>query len=137
MKRLLLASIVALAGFTGVAIAQTGGCATNTRVTGSALTNLVSGNTVCATRGADRWQEQHRTGGQLWDFKKGPSDPIDPTVQVGTWSIAANSITYSYTGGPSFTYSVHGSGPYSFCTAPNGTEVVSGASFLSGSSSCP
>ena len=137
MKRILLTSIVALAGFTGAAVAQTSGCAQNTRVTGSALTTLVSGNTVCATRGADRWQEQHRVGGQLWDFKKGPSDPVDPTSQVGTWAIASNNVIYSYTGGPSFTYSIHGSGPYSFCTAPNGTAVVSGAIFRPGSSSCP
>ena len=137
MKRILLTSIVALAGFTGAAVAQTSGCAQNTRVTGSALTTLVSGNTVCATRGADRWQEQHRAGGQLWDFKKGPSDPVDPTSQVGTWVIAANNVTYSYTGGPSFTYRIHGprSGPYSFCS--NGTEVVSGATFQRGSGNCP
>ena len=134
MKRLLLTSIVALAGFTGVAVAQTG-CAPNTRVTGDALTTLVSGNTVDATRGADRWQEQHRAGGQLWDFKKGPSDPVDPTSQVGTWAIVSNDVIHSYTGGPSFTYSIHGSGPYSFCA--NGTAVVSGATFQRGSGNCP
>ena len=135
MKRILLTSIVALAGFTGAAVAQTSGCAQNTRVTGSALTTLVSGNTVCATRGADRWQEQHRVGGQLWDFKKGPSDPVDPTSQVGTWAIVSNDVIHSYTGGPSFTYSIHGSGPYSFCA--NGTAVVSGATFQRGSGNCP
>ena len=133
MKRLLLTSIVALAGFTGVAVAQTG-CEAR-RVTGNALDTLVSGNTVCATRGADRWQEQHRAGGQLWDFKKGPSDPVDPTSQVGTWAIVSNDVIHSYTGGPSFTYSIHGSGPYSFCA--NGTAVVSGATFQRGSGNCP
>lgn len=133
MKCLMVTSVFLLAGISGAAIA---GCETNTRVTGSALSNLVSGNTVCATRGAERWQEQHRSGAQLWDYKKG-SDPVDPSKQVGTWVIASNNITYSYTGGPSFTYSVHGSGPYSFCTAPNGVEVVSGATFRTGITNCP
>ena len=32
-------------------------------------------------------QEQHRAGGQLWDYKKGPADRTDPSSQVGTWSI--------------------------------------------------
>jgi len=136
MKRLMITSLVLLAGISGEATAA---CTANTRVTGGALTALIAGNTVCATRGAEKWQEQHRGGAQLWDYKKGPPSPgnVDPTKQVGTWSISSNNVTYSYTGGPSYTYSVHGSGPYSFCTAPNGTEVVSGATFMPGNASCP
>lgn len=132
MKRLMVTSLVLLAGISGVAMAD---CNSNTKVTGSKLDDLIIGNTVCATRGAEKWQEQHRAGGALWDYKKGPSDKVDPTKQVGTWSIAANNVTYSYTGGASYTYSVHGSGPYSFCTG--GAEIVSGATFLPGESSCP
>ena len=134
MKRLMFTCFVLLAGFSGAVVAQSN-CASNTRVSGNALNTLIIGNTVCATRGADKWQEQHRTGGQLWDYKRGPSHPIDPSKQVGTWSIASNNVTHAYTGGPSFTYSVHGSGPYSFCTGS--TEVVSNATFLTGSASCP
>lgn len=106
---------------------------------GAALTNLITGNTVCATRGAEMWQEQHRAGGDLWNYKGGPGHPVDPSKQVGTWSIARNFVTYCYTGGTCYSYSVHGSGfgPYSFCTRVNGTEVVSGAMFKPGSSSCP
>ncbi len=135
MKRTLL-PFIALAGLSAQAGAD---CLPNTRVTGAALTNLVSGNTVCATSGTKTWQEQHRAGGQLWDYKKGPNDPVDPSKQVGTWSIAGNNVTYSYTGGPSYTYSIHGpsGGPYSFCTGPNGTEVISGAYFKPGNASCP
>lgn len=134
MKRLMV-GVILLAGISAEAIAA---CNANTRVTGNALTTLVTGNTVCAAAGGDRWQEQHRSGGALWDYKKGPSDPVDPSKQVGTWSIASNFITYSYTGGPSYTYSIHGptGGPYSFCTGPNGSEVVSGAMFQA-SPSCP
>ncbi|PWB59902.1 MAG: hypothetical protein C3F18_00520 [Nitrosomonadales bacterium] len=134
MKRLMVTSLVLLAGISGGAMAD---CNSNTKVTGSKLNLLITGNTVCAARGAEKWQEQHRAGGALWDFKKGPTDKVDPTKQVGTWSIASNSVTYSYTGGPSYTYSVHGpeGGPYSFCSS--GAEIVSGAMFLPGSSSCP
>lgn len=132
MKRLMAMGIVLFAGASAQAMAA---CEANTRVTGSALTTLIAGNTVCATRGAEKWQEQHRSGGALWDYKKGANDPVDPSKQVGTWSIASNSLTYAYTGGPSYTYSIHGSGPYSFCAS--GTEIVSGASFKTGSSSCP
>ena len=136
MKRLMVASIVLLAGISGEVMAA---CTPSTWVTGSALTTLIEGNTVCATRNTEQWQEQHRTSGALWDYKKGPTDPVDPTEQVGTWSIATNNVTYVYTGGASYTYSVHGptGGTYSFCTAPNGTEVVSGATFKIGSQSCP
>jgi hypothetical protein len=57
---------------------------------------------------------------------------------VGTWSISRNFVSYCYTGGACYAYSVHGpaGGPYSFCTA-NGTEVVSGATFKPGEASCP
>lgn len=135
MKRPILTALVLLAGTPSLAMAD---CSASTRVTGTALTNLISGNTVCASRGAEKWQEQHRTGGDLWDFKKGPGDPLDPSKQVGTWSIARNFVTYCYTGGLCYSYSVHGSGagPYSFCYA-NGTEVVSGATFIPGYSGCP
>ena len=137
MKRQIAVGIVLFAGFSGGVIAAPN-CTTPNRVNGSALTTLISGNTVCATRGADKWQEQHRIGGQLWDFKKGSSDPVDPSKQVGTWGIASNNVTYSYTGGPSYTYTVHdegGGASYSFCS--NGSVVVSGATFKPGNSSCP
>jgi hypothetical protein len=139
MNRLIVSgSLLLLTCISGQATAAP--CDGPSRVTGAALSTLISGNTVCATRGADRWQEQHRTGGQLWDYKKGPTDPVDPTTQVGTWSISGNNVTYSYMGEgpvPSYTYSVHGSGTYSFCTRVNGSEIVSGAIFLPGSTSCP
>jgi hypothetical protein len=147
MKRLMITSLVLLAGISGEVMA---GCASNTQVKNKnndpALTNLIAGQTVCASRSTtERWQEQHRgsgTSGALWDYKKGASDPVDPTKQVGTWSINLDdTVTYYYTGGPSYTYTVHSSTtggnnpPYSFCT--NGAEVVSGATFKLGESSCP
>ncbi len=135
MKKPILTAIVLLAGLPTLATAA---CTAATRVTGAALTHLISGNTVCATRGSEVWQEQHRTDGTLWDYKRGPGHPIDPSKQVGTWRIARNFVSYCYTGGSCYSYSVHGagSGPYSFCFA-NGTEVVSGATFKTGLTSCP
>jgi len=135
MKRLMVTSIVLLAGISGEVMAA----CSDPQVTGVALTTLIAGNTVCATRGGEQWQEQHRGGplaGALYDYKKGPSDPVDPTKQVGNWSIAVDNVTYAYTGGPSYTYSVHGpiGGPYSFCSG--GAEVVGGATFKTGNSSC-
>lgn len=137
MKRKLAIGIVLFTGFSGGVMAAPN-CTAPNRVNGSALTTLVSGNTVCATKGTDKWQEQHRSGGQLWDYKKGASDPVDPSKQVGTWRIASNEVTYSYTGDSSYTYSVHdegGGASYSFCS--NGSVVVSGATFKPGNSSCP
>jgi hypothetical protein len=66
----------------------------------------------------------------------GSSDPVDPTAQVGTWSIAANQVTYSYTGGPSYSYEIHGpnGGPYDFCQGT--TPVVTGATFKVGQQGC-
>lgn len=136
MKRLIATSMVLLAGIAGEAMAA---CIPATQVTGTALSTLVSGNTVCAMRGGEKWQEQHLQNGTLWDYKKGANDPVDPTKQVGTWTIAADAVTYAYTGGPSYTYSVYndGGGTYSFCTAPNGSAVVSGATFKTGATGCP
>ena len=135
MKRLIITSIVLLAGISGEAMAD----CTAAQVTGRTLMSLISGNTVCAMRGSEKWQEQHRSGGALWDYKKGPGDSVDPSEQVGTWSgnFSASNVTYNYTGGSSYTYTIHGptGGPYSFCT--NGTEVVSGATFKLGNNSCP
>ncbi len=109
-------------------------CEANTRVTGNAFDTLLqAGTLICgrpaagyAGQAADRWQEEHRAGGQLWDYKLGAGHPIDPSKQVGTWSLAANAVTHAYTGGPSFVWTVHSldGSTYSFCTGQGGTEVV-------------
>lgn len=136
MKQLLIGGVILAAFFSGESMAS---CA-DSQVTGTALTSLINGNTVCASLpGGDKWQEQHRTNSELWDYKKGPSDPVDPTERVGTWSIGGRgSVTYMYTGGGSYTYQVHGSGsigaPHSFCDG--GTLVIDGAIFESGEVGC-
>ena len=80
-------------------------------------------------------QEQHRVGGQLWDYKMGPSDAKDPTVLVGDWSITGNDedtvVNYAYPpGGTPSAYKVFdaGAGTYYFCS---GTTIVATAKITS------
>jgi hypothetical protein len=58
-------------------------------------------------------------------------DPTDPSVTVGTYSVNAdNTVTYSYTGGPSYTYDVclvASSNTYTFCGASHGGRNIPGA----------
>jgi hypothetical protein len=100
------------------------------------LNTLLNGHTVCGRPGAnypgnasDIWQEQHRPGGALFDFKLG-TDPMDPTKQVGDWDInnvsGTGTVRHRYpAGGPlTFTWQVFridGTSPvaYSFCTLGN------------------
>ena len=108
-----------------------------TRVQGSfSLASLFTGSLVCGRPAvgytgpaSDRWQEQHRAGGQLlWDFKLGVGHPVDPQKQVGTYSFGGtgltSAITHAYAA--SFSWRVYlqaAPNTYSFCTAA-GVEVV-------------
>lgn len=123
MKRLLVTSIVLLAGISGEAMAIdcTGGTQLkNTVGDPNVIANALSGKTVCATIGSQKWQEYHQAGGALIDYKKGPSDPVDPTKTVGSWSTsgtdASSRVTYNYGSGGSYSYEVHLSGgTYTLC----------------------
>jgi hypothetical protein len=115
------------------------------------LTTLLKGKTVCdanatydsCAKHPERnpciikmgIQEQHRSDGQLWDYKMGPSDAKDPTVQVGDWSITGNDadtvVKYAYPpGGTPSAYKVFdaGAGTYYFCS---GTTIVATATITS------
>ena len=114
------------------------------------LTTLLTGKTVCdanatynncvkhpgpnciVTMGI---QEQHRSGGELWDYKMGSSDAIDPTVRVGDWSITGSDentvVNYAYPpGGTPAAYKVFDAGAdtYYFCS---GTTIVATAKIIS------
>lgn len=117
------------------------GSATN-RLSQNELQAVLSGNTVCATLGNDKWQEYHQPGGALYDYKKGPYDPVDPTTQVGTWSITGTGnnavVTYTY-GSQSYSYAVYANkqgnnfvAPFDFC----GATPVTNATIKSGQTSC-
>jgi hypothetical protein len=66
----------------------------------------------------------HQPGGVLIDYKRGPADAVDPTKQVGNWSVTGRDgrsvfVTYDYGGGKIYTYAVwnNGDGTHSFCSA--------------------
>ena len=134
MNRIVLLYTLILASAIGDALAD----CTNNRVTGSAISTLLNNKLVCGRPAAgytgsadDRWQEEHISGGNLFDFKKGPGDAIDPRVQVGTWNRSGNSVVYlynRYTPNVTVTYGgifrIGTTNTYSFCTGLNCTEVV-------------
>jgi len=126
MKTLIVTSFALLACVSGSAMAACSG----TPLSVSQLTTLLTGKTVCGSAGTDQWQEEHKASGELWDYKKGPGDPVDPEEKVGTWSvqsggIASGKINYQYDGGTGFSYTVYdnGNGTYSFC-GPSTVEVT-------------
>ena len=120
------------------------------------IIDLVEDNTVCGRPGpsypgdpADRWQEEHLANGQLWDYKRGPGDAVDPRTQVGTWNTEIGSrtapatITHVYSPTVAFTWTVVGPPPgdnvagtsvYSFCTTMGAEHAL--AFVIPGSGGC-
>ncbi len=93
---------------------------------------------ACYPAGGPPWtnQEYHQGSGitgSLSDYKHGPAGAgnKDPTAVIGTYTVAGvggGQVTYSYTAGGSFVYTVwgtqsSGSGTYDFC---NGTTPLPG-----------
>lgn len=113
MKRLMIASVVLLAWVSGEAMAS----CTSPIVADPG--SLLSGKTVCAILGSEEWQEYHNGGGSIVDYKRGSSDPVDPSKTVGTWNATGGSVTYNYGSGGTYSYEVHdnGGGSYTFCGA--------------------
>jgi len=113
------------------------GNATHKILSQAQLTSLIVGSTACVAKSGGGWenQEQH-SGGTVTDYKKGPTDPIDPSKAIGTYTISADSnggiINYSYTGGGAYTYYLYGNtafpnppaGNYDFCTTPGSGASV-------------
>ena len=128
----LIASAALLGAIAAPAVAD---CGSTTQITDPLkLFQTLGNNTVCVSNGSNGWesQEEHLTvpdasGYQLFDYKRGNTDPIDPRKQVGSWSIstsdAGTAVTYLYTDGGQT------SGPYSF-TVHNNTDGT--ISFCSG-----
>lgn len=134
MKPIILAAVasIALAGLPAVAIAACSAPSSVRVATAVELTTLLQGNTVClpaVTRPTMEAQELHQAGGALVDFKRGPSDKVEPSKQVGTWKIIGGrgtSVSYDYGGGRQYTYSVWknpGDNMYSLCSANSEIQV--------------
>lgn len=123
------------------AVQAQAGCPTNTtRV--DQVSQLVGGNTMCATRGSDSWQEFHSGNGNnspLIDYKLGPNHPVDPTKQVGTWNaqIGSNSaLTHTY-GGTSYTWLVCDAGGGNYTLVSTGTAgTITGVTIKPGQVPC-
>ncbi|MFU2485909.1 hypothetical protein [Thauera sp. WH-1] len=119
------AAALAVLGLVGAGQAHAA-CPSNGQMNQTQLNSTFPGNTVCAVRGSDRWQEFHQAGGALIDWKMGPGHAVDPTKQVGSWSVngtgASARMVYNYGSGGTYSYRVvdNGGGAYSFC---NGDEV--------------
>ncbi len=133
MKTILCAA--ALTGALGAlpVVAEAACAAPSTRVpTQAALTTLLQGNTACVpatNQPVMEAQEEHRAGGALWDYKRGPGHAVDPSKAIGTWSVGGQDgrgvfVRYDYSGGQSYTYAVwdNRNGTYSFCSTS--TEVL-------------
>lgn len=88
--------------------------------------SALQGKTVCATLGTERWHEFHAPGGNLIAYKKGPSDKVDPSKSVGSWSVSGHTVTYNYGAGGTFTYRLHDNrgGSYTFCGPRNIDALV-------------
>lgn len=129
-----LSAVVLAAGLALPMTAVKAGCAAPSVPvsSGAALTALLEGSTVCVpatNQPVMEAQEEHRAGGELWDYKRGPSHAVDPSKRVGTWSVAADtgrtsSVRYDYGGGKLYSYRVwkNQDGTYSFCST--NPEVV-------------
>ena len=102
-----------------------------TTLNANQIKNLLVGKYACGSSGTEKWDEILVGGntGSVTDYKKGPSDPSDPTAVVGSYSITNQpaAITYNYTSGGSYTYTIQD--PNS--TSPNpGTYIFVGPQTL-------
>lgn len=126
-------------------------CNAGTRISpGTAINDELSGKTVCGTgvgpNAGDQWQEWHQVGGKLTEYAKGPSDPVDPTHDVGNWATSGQGqgrnsvVTYTYdndSGGP-YSFNVHdnGGGNYSFCSSTGQPTQIATATLIMGQGPC-
>ena len=93
------------------------------QLSGSQIQSLLVGNTACYPVIAPYTNQEYLSGGYITDYKKGLSDPIDPSKKIGTYVIdngQGGEIVYTYTGNPNstFTYTVWGpvtGNEYDFC----------------------
>ena len=123
MKRAIVAGVFFFANVAGPALAA---CTTNgsyVQQNAGQIASLLVGNTACYPVASPYTNQEYLSGGNITDYKKGPSDPIDPSKVIGTYVIDSGQggeIVYTYTGSPnlSFTYTVWGpvaTGEYDFC----------------------
>ncbi|MDL2336217.1 MAG: hypothetical protein QFE16_00095 [Pseudomonadota bacterium] len=132
---LYLASMSGASAVQPVDVGQPCACGSGTVVNSPTdLASLLGNKTVCASVSAkERWQELHggntTGGGLLTDYKRGPSDSVDKSKVVGSWSIVGNGantkVHYDYGAGGTYEYTVCQSGStLNFCGARNITNAT-------------
>ena len=127
MKPIILAAVagMALSSLPALSLAACAGPSSVRVATAEAMNTLLKGNTVCVpavTQPTMDAQELHQAGGALVDYKRGPGHPVDPSKQVGSWTVTAGRstfVTHNYGGGVQYTYAVwnNNDGTHSFCSA--------------------
>jgi hypothetical protein len=124
----------------GAAQAQNCPCngGTGTKLNTAEITAMLGNRMACATVGNEQWQEWHNgtSSGPVVDYKKGPSDKVDPSAQVGSYNVAGDTVTYTY-GSQPYQYAVcrTGSGT-TFCGSPFGGRDINAVVGGSGLQSC-
>lgn len=150
MKRVVLAVVGVLGTVVaGSALAQTcpagttrikSGTPANPSGQGNNITSFITGSTICAARGGDRWQEYHAAGGALIDWKRGANHPVDPTTEVGRWSASNGNdptVTHTY-GNTSYVWAIcldTGGQTYTLVSPTGGT--ITGAKIFATQVPCP
>lgn len=84
--------LVSSAVFAAPPVTPPGQCSPTKQLSAAEIQGFIGNNTLCANSSTEKWQEFHEgaSGGNLKDYKKGPSDPVDPTATVGSWSTTAS-----------------------------------------------
>ncbi len=124
MKLPILVSAILFAVVAENAIA---GCSTDDakQVKINKLPALLTGNTICVSGAGGTWEAQQElhSNGELWDYKKGDGDAVDPRKKEGTWKIRGKwnwtKLVFDYGSGGKYKYRVwkNGGGSYSLCGA--------------------
>lgn len=110
-------------------------CTEQNRLNQTQIGSLLTGNTVCAILGNERWQEWH-SGANIMELGNNANGE-----NVGTWSVSGQganaTVVYNYGTGGSYTYSVCQQGAnYDFCGAAFGGRDVTNASVKTGKGGC-
>jgi hypothetical protein len=137
IRPLIFAVIVVLAGMMA-GNAHAVNCVASagyTRING--LGTFMAGKTACKRNAGNtdwEWQEYHDPSGDLIDWKKGPSDSVDPSTSVGNW-FGGTLVNYDYDAG-AYSYRVwqRADNTYDFCNGS--TLTLAAVTLKTGQVSC-
>jgi hypothetical protein len=143
MRWIILGIAILIAAFEVTNVfAAAAGCSTGARQNAAQISQVVSGQLVCAQKvgaltGNDRWAEEHKSTGKLWEQGKGTTSKVHPPHEVGSWAAVKigsggsdDVIRHSYSGGKTFDWSFFEekskAGPtlYRFCDTTASTTIA-------------